>query len=212
MLQFSEYARQVAPATDAETLARRAKLYAKINKVIVEMKRVKKNGYNSFHKYAYATESDLVDAIRENLAEVALALLPPVVLGFEMVERAKSSGAKDYIARVTLQYGLADCETGEVQTAIIVAEGADSVDKAFYKAYSGGTKYFLMKTFLVSTGDDPEQEAPTLRDHLLASLREAVKRLPDDKRAAFTKTSVNAMSDGQLNAAIAAILEETRHG
>jgi hypothetical protein len=187
MLQYAEYAQQVAPATDAETLARRAKLYTKINKVIVEMKRVAKNGRNTFFNYSYATESDLVDAIRNNLEEVALALLPPIVLGYEIVERPKAKGGMEYIARVTLQYGLADCETGEVQTAILIAEGADSVDKAFYKAYSGGTKYFLMKTFLVSTGDDPEQEAPTLRDHLLSSLRELVKRLPDDKRAAYTK-------------------------
>jgi hypothetical protein len=210
MLQYAEYAQQVAPATDAETLARRAKLYTKINKVIVELKRVAKNGRNTFFNYSYATESDLVDAIRNNLEEVALALLPPIVLGYEIVERPKAKGGMEYIARVTLQYGLADCETGEVQTAILIAEGADSVDKAFYKAYSGGTKYFLMKTFLVSTGDDPEQEAPTLRDHLLSSLRELVKRLPDDKRAAYTKASVNAMSDQELIAASAALLEETR--
>lgn len=210
MLQYAEYAQQVAPATDPETLARRAKLYTKINKVIVEMKRVAKNGRNTFFNYSYATESDLVDAIRNNLEEVALALLPPIVLGYEIVERPKAKGGMEYIARVTLQYGLADCETGEVQTAILIAEGADSVDKAFYKAYSGGTKYFLMKTFLVSTGDDPEQEAPTLRDHLLSSLRELVKRLPDDKRAAYTKASVNAMSDKELIAASAALLEETR--
>lgn len=206
MLQYSEYARQIAPATDPDTMARRAKLYSKINKVIVAMKRVAKNGRNTFHNYSYATESDLVDAIRDQIEDVALTLLPPVVLGFEMVERPKSKGGTDYVARVTIQYSIADCETGEVQTAILVAEGSDSLDKAFYKAYSGGTKYFLMKTFLVSTGDDPEQEAPGLRDHLLNSLRAAVRTLPEADRIGYTKATVNAMSDAELSAAIAHII------
>lgn len=212
MLQYSEYARQIAPATDPDTMARRAKLYSKINKVIVAMRRVAKNGYNSFHKYSYATESDLVDAIRDQLESVALAFLPPVVLGYEMVERPKKQGGSDWVARVTIQYSIADCETGEVQSTVLVAEGSDSLDKAFYKAYSGGTKYFLMKSFLVATGDDPEQDAPEPparyapppaevspeRAALLATLKAS---WPADRPRMAAK-DVFAMSDHQIEALI----------
>ena len=35
--------------------------------------------------------------------------------------------------------------------------GADTGDKALYKAYTSGVKYFLLKTFLLPTDDDVEQ-------------------------------------------------------
>ena len=34
--------------------------------------------------------------------------------------------------------------------------GTDKEDKGGYKAMTGGEKYFLLKTFLIPTGDDPE--------------------------------------------------------
>jgi hypothetical protein len=129
----------------------KAKLYQKIAKIMGKVERVPKNGYNSFHKYQYVTESDLIESVRKFMAEEGLVLFNSV-RDFEV---------KGEIATVTLEFTLACTDTGESVTTVLVGQGQDKGDKAFYKAYAGGTKYFLMKTFLVPTGDDPEADVST---------------------------------------------------
>ena len=40
----------------------------------------------------------------------------------------------------------------------MAGEGADAGDKAPYKAMTGALKYALLQSFLLGTGDDPEDE------------------------------------------------------
>lgn len=141
--------------TEQVPCAPRATLYRKIAAVTAAIRRIPKNGKNTFHNYKYATESDLTDGIRDLLEEHGLAFLPPTVLSHERIPLESKSGP---LTRVQMQFTLACCDTGEIITSVLWADGQDQADKGFYKAYTGGVKYFLMKTFLVSTGDDPEQD------------------------------------------------------
>ena len=137
----------------------RAQLYKKIATVTAAVSRIPKNGENTFHRYKYATESDITDGLRDLLAENGLAFLPPSVISWERSETTKKDGNRgDDLTRVQLQFGLACADTGEVFSAFFWGEGQDGGDKGFYKAYTGAVKYFLMKTFLIATGDDPEQD------------------------------------------------------
>lgn len=129
----------------------KASLYQKIVKVMAKVERIPKNGYNSFHKYAYTTESDLVESARKLMVEEGLVL-------FNNVREYEIQGE---LATVTIDFTLCDVDTGESVTTCIVGQGTDRADKAFYKAYAGATKYYLMKTFLIPTGDDPEADATT---------------------------------------------------
>ena len=45
-------------------------LATKLARVLADVRRVPKTGRNDFHKYDYATESDLVDHLRDKLAEI----------------------------------------------------------------------------------------------------------------------------------------------
>jgi hypothetical protein len=121
-------------------------IYQKLGKVMSQVNRVPKNGYNAFHKYAYATESDLTESIRPILLEAGLAF-------FSSVLEQEREGE---FTKVKMEFILADIETGEKLTSTYWGEGQDKGDKGLYKAYTGATKYFLMKTFLIPTGDDPE--------------------------------------------------------
>lgn len=134
----------------------RATLYRKIAAVTAAVSRIPKNGENTFHRYKYATESDITDGLRELLKENGLAFLPPSVISWERDETADNpkTGPR---TRVQVQFAIGCCDTGEVFTAMLWGEGQDTSDKGFYKAYTGAVKYFLMKTFLIATGDDPEQ-------------------------------------------------------
>jgi hypothetical protein len=126
-------------------------IFAKISKVMSMVSRVPKNGYNAFHKYNYATESDLTESIRSILFEIGLAF-------FSSVLDQERSGE---FTKVKMEFTLADTETGEVLKSVYWGEGQDKGDKGLYKAYTGATKYFLMKTFLIPTGDDPEADSST---------------------------------------------------
>lgn len=131
-------------------------LARKLANVMGEVSRVKKSGRNDFHKYDYATESDLTDAIRGKLAEQGVAIYPSVV---EVVSKPlETSKRGEALTTATLEITLVCADSGEKMVTRWQGQGLDAGDKGYYKAYTGAMKYFLMKTFLISTGDDPEQD------------------------------------------------------
>jgi len=81
-------------------------LYKKIAKVMGKVERVPKNGYNSFHKYKFVQESDLVDHVRKFMTEEGLVL-------FNDVQEYEIMGD---IAVVTVRFTLVCTDTGESVT------------------------------------------------------------------------------------------------
>jgi len=136
------------------------KLVSKLAKVMETVKYIEKRGYNKFHKYNYATESDVSEKVREVLAEEKVIMLPDVV-EHTTREHVNQRGNKEYISTVTVKFTFIDGETGEELSIHSVGEGQDAGDKAVYKAITGATKYALMKAFMIPTGDDPEQDYGT---------------------------------------------------
>lgn len=133
------------------------KLVSKLAKVMQEVKYIEKRGYNKFHKYKYATESDVSEKVREVLAEQSVLMLPDVV-EHNTREHKNQRGNLEYIATVTMKFTFIDGETGEELSIHSIGEGQDAGDKAVYKAITGATKYALMKAFMIPTGDDPEAD------------------------------------------------------
>lgn len=114
--------------------------------------RVEKKGFNAFHKYAFVREADLVDAVRPLLAEHSLWLRQTVT----------SHEYRDDLTIITMDFTWVATDTGETMGPdTFIGYGSDKGDKGVYKALTGTLKYFLMKTFLVSTGDDPEADENT---------------------------------------------------
>ncbi|MGA7871170.1 MAG: hypothetical protein WCA22_09755, partial [Candidatus Binatus sp.] len=60
-------------------------------------------------------------------------------------------------------YTFADVDSGEQIVAKVAGQGLDPGDKAPYKAMTGALKYALLQSFLLATGDDPEDERPEAR-------------------------------------------------
>ena len=57
-----------------------------------------------------------------------------------------------------MNYRFVGAKSGEELTVRVAGEGADAGDKAPYKAMTGALKYALLQSFLLATGDDPEDE------------------------------------------------------
>lgn len=128
-----------------------APLYNKMQVVMSQMGWIEKSGYNSFHKYNYVEESAIVNKVRKAMVEAGLALTMDV--------GEFSINGDVAVARV--YFTIACTTTGAKITGSIVAEGHDKGDKKFPKLYASATKYFLMKTFLIPSGDDPEGDIST---------------------------------------------------
>jgi len=62
------------------------------------------------------------------------------------------------MARVVIAYTFSDVDSGEEIVAKVAGQGLDAGDKAPYKAMTGALKYALLQSFLLATGDDPEDE------------------------------------------------------
>jgi hypothetical protein len=127
-------------------------LYRKILAVQQKLDAVPKRGYNSFHKYHYATEADIL-SVKETLNDNGLVVLPTTV----HEETGFKPDGKSW-ASVTLMFKVVDVESGESIDSQFTGYAEDSFDKAIYKATTGANKYFYLKFFGIATEDDPERE------------------------------------------------------
>jgi len=127
----------------------------KLAKVLGEIHTIPKEGYNPHFDYKYVREDTLTEQIRPLLAKWGISL----VFGAEKVEDLATGDDRGTWTRVWCRFTLFDSD-GHEFSVLCPGEGTDArhPDKALYKAMTGSTKYFLYKTFLVSTGDDPERD------------------------------------------------------
>lgn len=128
----------------------------KLLKVIGEVNgRVAKSGYNNFQKYAYIMEKDLLEAVREELVKHGLLM----IMSVDHISRVGD------LTTVRTKHTIIDTDSGEQIEIWSAGEGKDGTkddiggDKACPKAITSASKYFLLKTFQLSGGDDPENDS-----------------------------------------------------
>lgn len=134
-------------------------LPAKLAYITGKMAGVPKAGFNTNQKYKFVRESDVAEKLSALLSEQHV-FLKQTVLNHSMHELYRtSSNSMMWLTEVEVEFTWMDGDTGEVLGPVIFpGHGADTGDKGIYKAMTGAEKYFIMKTFLVSTGDDPEAD------------------------------------------------------
>jgi hypothetical protein len=139
--------------------ANKAKLFAKVAKVMTAVRTLPKDGTNTFDRYNYITGDAVFERIGQAMASVNLAAIPSVV---ELTtEVGKSSNDKPMLRTVIHgQITLADGDTGETWTSDWYGEGADRGDKSINKAMTAMMKYYLLRLFMVGSGEDADEESP----------------------------------------------------
>lgn len=121
-------------------------LTTKLVKVMANVKRVAKNGKNNFQNYSYVTEADILDAVRDELSAQNVFI-------YSSVEGSHKEGN---LTSVIMKHTLVDGDSGESFEVKSFGQGSDNQDKGGPKAITSSTKYFLLKMFMIPTGDDPE--------------------------------------------------------
>lgn len=139
-------------------------LYESILAVMKKVGYVQKTGKVAFGKtnYKYASESDLLEALRPALVECGIIAYPEA---YEVVENVREKVVKLYNGEesyswknwVSLKVKWVFKKDSESLRIEAFGQGLDDGDKAFNKAMTGALKYALRQTFLIETGDDPDQ-------------------------------------------------------
>lgn len=130
-------------------------LVKKLTQVLQEASKVNKSGWNNHQKYHYITEADLLDAIRPKLTELGIFIFSSV----EESTTERIEGSKQpVLTSVRTKHTFVDGESGEEFSVFSCGQGVDNGDKGVFKAITGANKYFLLKTFMLSGDDDPEND------------------------------------------------------
>ena len=134
-------------------------LFQRLLAIQDKVRYIQKGGYNSFHKYKYVQEADIIEAVK------TAAIEEGVFLAFSMLDTGTVAQADkgDIISYVTTELTATNVDNPqEYMTIKGGGHGSDKLDKGIYKALTGANKYMLSKLFQIATGDDPEvDEKPT---------------------------------------------------
>jgi hypothetical protein len=100
--------------------------------------------------------SAVADKVREQLSKLSVSMTPTQI---DVISEGLTPSGKQALLTLRFTWTLTDGETGETLSFQSIGTGADSGDKAAYKAATGALKYALLTGFLIPTGDDPEVDA-----------------------------------------------------
>jgi hypothetical protein len=131
-------------------------LVGKLAEVMGLMRNVPKEGFNKAQSYRYVREDDVARMASELLAERGIWIHQTVLETITVDLYKTSTGNLMRMTTVRMRFKFIDASGEETEPQEFVGTGADTGDKGIYKAMTGAEKYFLMKSFLISTGDDPE--------------------------------------------------------
>lgn len=132
-----------------------ANLITKISNVQKELDKIEKDGHNKNQNYDYVTEAAVKANLQSKLAEQGISIIPSYeILNVWNTKTGRGSNLNfvSVMGKFEITDGI-DSIHGSMPGI-----GMDSGDKAIYKAETGAQKNFLMQTFLMTTGDDPEQD------------------------------------------------------
>jgi hypothetical protein len=144
----------------AASEATRGQVPLNLRQKLAEVRRrigyVQKRGHNERFNYSYVTAADIAGGIGDLLAELGVVVIPRLEnITYESAARRDETTR---MARVVMAYTFADVDSREEIVAKVAGQGLDPGDKAPYKAMTGALKYALLQSFLLATGDDPEDE------------------------------------------------------
>lgn len=171
---------------------------------------IQKDKRNSFFNYSYASEAAIKSKLHELLVKHGLLFMPTAATIANRTEYTSDKGKHSFLTDVVLTYKFIDIDTGESIEAQVEGTGDDGADKGTYKAITGALKYALTSTFLIETGDDPEDDSKerTGSDTGLPTIQVGRNTYPSPKTTqngykattgAAAKPLIGAITEAQTN-------------
>lgn len=161
--------------------------------------KLKRNGTNTAHRYKYPRATDVFEAVRLELFNRGVIILPDEGQP-EYVDAGPSNGGEKITeCRLPVAYRLRDAQT-ELGPITVNGIGRDVEDKSLYKAQTGAQKALLKRLGLMAEEvDDPEWDSRGDEDNPTESLDDvAPMRVPSSQKpvtaaqiSAFQKACVD---------------------
>lgn len=111
---------------------------------------LQKDAKNAHFQYAYVSEGQVLGRVREAMGEAGLVIIPNVT-ATEHHEKGLVSASMEF----ELVHSSGKAWPEKIKW---VGMGQDTQDKGVAKAATSGLKYFLLKLFMIETGDDPDKD------------------------------------------------------
>ncbi len=179
-----------------------------------------KDGINRHQSYKYITEKQYKANFAKALKATGL-IWKMETIGYEFVPAISD---KMHMVICNFKGQIIDPETGEREEYLFNGSGADTGDKALYKAVTGGHKFFLASNFNVAEDNDPESDADEVSKvsniPIPPEKREEIKQELTDKDGQATKMQINSLKkalkmlrekDSNQEPFIAAVAEKTEN-
>ena len=109
--------------------------------------------------YTYASETELIAALRPALIEHGISFAPVDVQEVDVMRYETKRGTTMFVTRMKVTYRFTHSVSKEYEDIVVMGEGGDVGDKDVPKAMTCALKYALRQTFLIETGDDPDKHA-----------------------------------------------------
>ncbi|KRM17466.1 hypothetical protein FD31_GL002657 [Companilactobacillus nantensis DSM 16982] len=139
-----------------ETKTATTTLVQELTKIQKELDKIEKDGKNNRQGFDYVSESQVKSKLQNKLADHGIMIIPH----YEILNTWNSQTNKGNTMNYVSVMGTFKLTNGSEEfIGSMPGIGMDSGDKAIYKAETGAQKNFLMQLFLMSTGDDPENDS-----------------------------------------------------
>jgi hypothetical protein len=133
-------------------------LLAKMHRIMQSVDRIAKDRRNAQANYDYASEKAIKEALHSAFASEGILFKHEVLDCFSMEMQENSQGRETKVTVIKTRYAFIDVETGESIEGEYMGSGNGRDDKGLYAAITGSIKYVLTSSFLIPTGDDPEDD------------------------------------------------------
>ena len=120
-----------------------------------ELDKIEKDGKNNRQGFDYVSESQVKAKLQKKLADHGIVIIPHYEILNTWTNQTNNGKSMNYVS-VMGSFKLTNGNDEFIGS--MPGIGMDSGDKAIYKAETGAQKNFLMQLFLMSTGDDPEND------------------------------------------------------
>ena len=130
----------------------RAKFFSKMSRITGAVGTLTKDATNEFHHYGYVSAANVLETLAPLMAKENIALISETL----------EVGIDDKVYMPKYQFTFVCGDTGFMFPCIWFGETVHTSnkgtrdDKALNKSATISQKYFLLKTFLIATGDDPD--------------------------------------------------------
>ncbi len=135
-------------------------IYKKLHAIMAEAQYIHKDGKNTAGTggYTYATEAAIKNKLHGLFVKHGV-VFSASAMNQQIREMGQSArGNTMWLTTLDFVYRFTDIEDGSHVEGTMIGCGTDTQDKGAYKAITGALKYALTSTFIIPTGDDPENE------------------------------------------------------